>query len=142
MRTLQSSTGAFQKVGECLYRYSNGVYYGRIRVDSKEIKRSLRTMDKPLAKRRLSEFRDEQRQTDRSQGKMTLAELCKRYLLTVQRQKPKTVERKTAIIARIAPSAVPRDSSDADTLPRKSDWPTGELTQVGKIKPSDCDVWL
>jgi len=32
MRMLQSSTGAFQKVGECLYRYSNGVYYGRIRV--------------------------------------------------------------------------------------------------------------
>jgi hypothetical protein len=43
VRTLQSNTGAFQKVGECLYRYSNGVYYGRIRVDGKEIKRSLRT---------------------------------------------------------------------------------------------------
>ena len=34
MRTLQSKIGAFQKVGECLYRYSsNGVYYARIRVD-------------------------------------------------------------------------------------------------------------
>ena len=91
MRTLQSSPDAFQKVGECLYRYSNGVYYGRIRVDGKEIKRSLRTTDKALARRRLSEFRDEQRQTDRSQGRITLAELCKRYLLTVQRQKPKKV---------------------------------------------------
>src|SRR5258707_15750430 len=93
MRRLQRSTAAFQKVGECLYRYSNGVYYGRIRVDGKEIKRSLRTTDRVLAKRMLSEFRDEQRQTDRSQGRITLAELCKRYLLTVQRQKPKTVER-------------------------------------------------
>jgi integrase len=140
MRTLQSNKGAFQKVGECLYRYSNGVYYGRIRVDGKEIKRSLRTTDKALAKRRLSDFRDEQRQTDRSQGRITLAELCKRYLLTVQRQKPKTVERKTAIVARIAPSAVPNDNSD--TSPRTSHWPTGELTQVGKVKPSDCDIWL
>jgi integrase len=140
MRTLQSSPDAFQKVGECLYRYSNGVYYGRIRVDGKEIKRSLRTTDRVLAKRRLSEFRDEQRQTDRSQGRITLAELCKRYLLTVQRQKRKTVERKTAIIARIAPSALPRNGDD--TTPRTSHWPTGELTQVVKVKPSDCDVWL
>jgi integrase len=143
MRTLQNSTSAFQKVGECLYRYSNGVYYGRIRVDGKEIKRSLRTADKALAKRRLSDFRDEQRQTDRSQGKMTLAELCKRYLLTVRHQKPKTVERKTAIIERIAPSAVPRNNKESSDAPlQRGDWPTGELTQVGKIKPSDCDVWL
>jgi integrase len=146
MRTLQESKSAFQKVGECLYRYSNEVYYGRIRVDGKEIKRSLRTTDRTLARRRLGEFRDEQRQTDRSQGKMTLAALCERYLLTVGHQKPKTIERKTAIVARIAPSAIPRDASDAsdaaDTPARKSDWPTGELTQVGKVKPSDCDLWL
>src|SRR5205823_11815341 len=81
---------------------------------------------------------DEQRQTDRSLGKITLAELCKRYLLTVQRQKPKTVERKTAIIARIAPSAVQQNGS----VPRTSHWPTGAVTQVGKVKPSDCEVWL
>ena len=129
-------------MGECLYRYSNGVYYGRIRVEGKEIRRSLRTTDKILAKRRLAEFRDEQRQTDRSQGRITLAELCKRYLETVQHQKPKTIERKTAIIARIAPAAVPRNGSNGDAFKRRSDWPTGELTQVGKIKPSDCDVWL
>ena len=138
MRRLQRSSAAFQRVGECLYRYSNGVYYGRIRVDGKEIKRTLRTTDKTLAKRRLSEFCDEQRQTDRSLGKITLAELCKRYLLTVQRQKPKTVERKTAIIARIAPSAVQQNGS----VPRTSHWPTGAVTQVGKVKPSDCEVWL
>jgi len=125
MKTLHNGTGAFQKVGECLYRYSNGVYYGRIRVDGKEIKRSLRTTDKALAKRRLSDFRDEQRQTDRSQGKLTLAELCDRYLQTIQNQKPKTIERKTLIVRRI-----------------KEDWPTGRLSQVAKVKPSDVDLWL
>ncbi len=92
MRTLRSNTAAFHKVGECLYRYSNGVYYGRIRVDGKEIRRSLRTADKALAKRKLSDFKNEQRQTDRSRGRMTLTELCKQYLLTVRHQKPKTVE--------------------------------------------------
>jgi integrase len=126
MRTLQSKIGTFEKVGECLYRYSsNGVYYGRIRVDGKEIKRSLETADPALAKRKLAAFREEQRQIDRSQGKLTLDALCDRYLKTVQHQKPKTVERKTFIVGRI-----------------KTDWPTGRLTQVGKIKPSDVDLWL
>jgi integrase len=54
-----------------------------------------------------------------------LAELCDRYLETIQHQKPKTVERKTYIVGRI-----------------KRDWPTGKLIQIGKIKPSDCDLWL
>jgi integrase len=126
MRTLQSKIGVFEKVGECLYRYSsNGVYYGRIRVEGKEIKRSLETSDPAIARRELARFKDEQRQIDRSQGKLTLAELCDRYLKTVQHQKPKTVERKTFIVGRI-----------------KKDWPTGSLTQVAKIRPSDVDVWL
>jgi integrase len=126
MRTPQSKIGVFEKVGECLYRYSsNGVYYGRIRVEGKEIKRSLETSDPALARRKLARFKDEQRQIDRSQGKLTLAELCHRYLKTVQHQKPKTVERKTFIVGRI-----------------KKDWPTGKLTQVGKIKSSDVDLWL
>jgi integrase len=115
-----------QKVGECLYRYpSNGVYYARIKIDGKEIKRSLATTDRTLARRKLSALKDELRQIDRSQGRLTLAELCDRYLRTIQHQKPKTVERKTFIVGRI-----------------KTDWPTGKLTQVGKVKPSDVDLWL
>ncbi len=126
MRTRENNNGVFEKVGECLYRYSsNGVYYGRIRVEGKDIKRSLETSDPALAKRRLAVFREEQRQVDRSQGKLTLAELCDRYLKTVQHQKPKTVERKTFIVGRI-----------------KADWPTGRFTQVGKIRPSDVELWL
>ena len=107
-------------------RYSsNGVYYGRIRVDGKEIKRSLKTTDRDLAKRNLAVLKQEQGQIDRSKGKMTLAELCDRYLQTVQHQKPKTIERKTLIVRRI-----------------KSDWPTGSASQVGKIKRSDVELWL
>ena len=77
--SLPSHNSGFQKVGECLYRYSsNGVYYARIKIDGKEIRRSLETTDRDLAKRKLADFRDEQQQIDRSQGKLTLAELCDR----------------------------------------------------------------
>jgi hypothetical protein len=42
MKAAQHTSGAFQKVGECLYRYSsNGVYYARVRTDGKEVRRSL-----------------------------------------------------------------------------------------------------
>ena len=126
MRTLQSKHRAFQKVGECLYRYSsNGVYYARIKASSKEIRQSLRTTDKALAKRNLAALKDKLRQIDRSKSKITLAELCDQYLRTVQHQKPKTVERKTYIVNRI-----------------KTQWPTGSACQVGKIKPSDVQLWL
>jgi len=58
MRTLQSKIGVFEKVGECLYRYSrNGVYYARIKAVGKEIKRSLETTDRALAQRKLRVFR-------------------------------------------------------------------------------------
>jgi integrase len=126
MSTQTDKTGAFRKVAECLYRYtSNGVYYARFKTDGKEIRRSLETTDRQLANRNLKKLKEERSQIDRSQGKLTLAELCDRYLKTVQHQKGKTVQRKTFIVERI-----------------KADWPTGKLTQIGKIKPSDVDVWL
>jgi integrase len=126
VRSAQRKDSAFQKVGECLYRYSsNGVYYARIKTSGKEIRRSLETTDRDLAKRNLAKLKDEQRQVDRSKSKITLAELCDRYLKTVQHQKPKTIERKTHIVDRI-----------------KRQWPTGSTVQVGKIKPSDIQLWL
>lgn len=126
MRPQQSRRGAFQKVGECLYRYSsNGVYYARIKSGGKEIRRSLETTDRDIARRELARFRGEQRQIDRSQGKHTLAELCDRFLKIIQHQRPKTVAQKTLIVQRI-----------------KEEWPTGALTQAAKVRPSDVDLWL
>jgi site-specific recombinase XerD len=116
---------AFRKVGSCLYRYRNGTYYARFKCNGKEILRSLQTTDRKLAERNLADTKEQQSYVDQSQGKLTLEGLCDRYLKTVQHQKPKTVERKTFIVSRI-----------------KSNWPTGKLTQVAKIKPSDVDVWL
>src|SRR5438874_8594004 len=119
MRTPQSK-GVFQKVGECLYRYSsNGVYYARFENGGKEIRRSLRTTDRASAQRALAWLKQEREQVDPAQGKLTLAELCDRYQVTIQHQKPKTIERKSLIIHRV-----------------KSHWPTGRLTQVAKVRPS------
>jgi integrase len=125
VRILQDMTSAFRKVGPCLLRYKNGTYYARFKSGGKEIRCSLETTDRKLAERNLAQKRDEQSHIDRSQGKLTLAGLCERYLKTVQHQKPKTIERKTFIVGRI-----------------KTDWPTGKLSQLSKIKPSDVDLWL
>src|SRR5260370_4628920 len=123
---MRARQNAFQKVGECLYRYSsNGVYYARFESGGKEIRRSLRNTDRASAQRALAWLKQEREQVDPAQGKLTLAELCDRYLRTVQHQKPKTIERKTLIIRRI-----------------KSQWPTGKLTKAAKVNPSDVVLWI
>jgi integrase len=125
MRTHQN-TSAFHKVGECLYRYSsNGVYYARFESGGKEIRRSLRTTDRASAQRALAWLKEERKQVDPAQGKITLGELCDRYSETIQHNKPATIELKALIIRRV-----------------KSDWPTGRLTQIAKVKPSHVDLWI
>jgi integrase len=120
------SNKPFHKVGPCLYRYlPNGVYYGRFKVDGKEIRCSLETTDRKLAERTLAKKKEQQSQIDRSKSKMTLAELCDVYLKTVQHQKPKTIERKTLVVQRI-----------------KQGWPTASQLQVSKIRPTDIALWL
>src|SRR5881296_1929696 len=92
MRTHQNMS-AFQKVGECLYRYSsNGVYYARFESGGKEIRRSLRTTDRASAQRALAWLQQEREQIDPAQEKLKVVELCDRYLATIQHQKPKTIE--------------------------------------------------
>ena len=125
MRAHEEASG-FQKVGECLYRYSsNGVYYARFESGGKEIRRSLRTTDRASAQRALAWLKQEQAELDPAKGKLTLHELCDRYETSLQHQKPKTIERRALIIRRI-----------------KSDWPTGRLSQVTRVKPSHVDLWL
>src|SRR5262245_52874421 len=85
--TLQSK-GTFQKVGECLYRYSsNEVYYARFESGGKQIRRSLRTTDRASAQRALAWLKHEREQVDPAQGKLTLAELCDSYSVTIQHRR-------------------------------------------------------
>src|SRR4029453_15665051 len=102
MRTYDKQVRAFQKVGECLYRYSsNGVYYARFTTHGKQILRSLRTTDPAIARRNLAQRKQEQGNIDRMRGKCTLRELADEYLRTAKHQKPATIERKTLIVRRI-----------------------------------------
>lgn len=122
----QPASGGFEKVGECLYRYSStGGYYARIKLSGKEIRKSLETIDRDLAKRRLSKLKDDLQKIDLSKGRFTLAELCDQFLKTVQHHKAKTIERKALVVHRL-----------------KTEWPGGASCQVSKIKPSDIQLWL
>ena len=126
MKSSQSNTGTFQKVAECLYRYSrNGVYYARIKRGGKESKRSLRTTDRALAQRRLRDLRDEQQHLDPSRGNLTLAQLCDRWLATKQNAKPKTLEGKSHAVQQI-----------------KTRWPGGATQRLRDITPSQADLFL
>ena len=67
MKTEQKSQ-SLNRVGECLYRNGIGIYFALVKVGGKQIKRSLKTNDVALAKRRLSELR---RKAERMHGKET-----------------------------------------------------------------------
>jgi integrase len=112
-----------EKVGECLYRNpSSGNYYALVKVRGKQIKRGLRTNRLPQARRKLREFKGDLERMDPLAGRITLAALCGRYLETMRHQSPKTIRRKSDIVARI-----------------KKHW--GE-TPAGKVRKSDVLSWL
>jgi integrase len=117
--------GEFRRVGTSLYRYQpNKVYYGRFTVDGKEVRVSLETTNRKAAETALAKKKKDQVRLDTSKSKTTLADLCDLYLETIH-QKPKTIERKKAIVQQIMTT-----------------WPTGSKTQVSKIKPSTVKLWL
>jgi hypothetical protein len=117
----QPTGGGFEKVGECLYRYSStGGHYARIKTVGKEIRRSLVTTDRDLAKRRLAKLKDDLLKIDPAKGKITLVELCDQYLKTVLHQKAKTIERKTLIVKRL-----------------KEEWPRGSPAEISRgVRPA------
>ena len=122
----ENKPGAFEKVGECLLRYSsNGVYYARFESRGKEIRRSLDTTDRATAKRKLGDLRRDLARVDLTAGKCSLGEMCNRYLATVQSQGAKTVARKTAIAARL-----------------RADFPSGVDVALGKVVTSKVAAWL
>jgi site-specific recombinase XerD len=78
-----------------------------------------------VAKRMLGDIQRDLGKVDASQGRLTLEELCTRYLATVQNQAPATIRRKMDIL---------------DSL--KEDFPAGKGVQVAHVKPSDLGTWL
>ena len=111
---------------EGLYRYPpNGKYYARLVVNGKELRRSLGTTDRALAKRKLLRMKETAKRFDPGAANLSLAGLCDRYLLTVQHLRPKTVAQKTYVVARI-----------------KKEWPGGSDLLVRKVLPSHAQTFL
>ena len=126
MRTGEDKQRTFEKVGECLYRYTpTGMYYARTKRPGKELRRSLGTTDRTTAKRKLADLHKEIDRTEAATGRVTLADLCERYMATVQNQRPKTLKRKRHIHARLL-----------------TDFPGGTNVPAGKVLPSQVSAWL
>jgi integrase len=116
----------FHRVAPCLYRFEhNGRYYFQGQINGRKYTQSLGTTDFVEAKRELLEKQRTLGRLDFAAGRMTLAALCERWRHSFAHQKAVTVAQKERFIGRVL-----------------RDWPTGRGTPIGKIKPSDCDVWL
>ncbi|OYV06404.1 MAG: hypothetical protein CFE26_06505 [Verrucomicrobiales bacterium VVV1] len=69
----QRNQAGFEKISECLHRYAaTGGYYARVWISGKEIRRSLKTKDAQLAKRRLRELRADLERVDATMSETTV----------------------------------------------------------------------
>lgn len=118
--------GRFEKVGECLYRYtSNGNYYAVVRHEGKLIRRSLETDDAKLAKRKRDDFKKTLSQIDSSLGRTTVEDLLKKLQSKFKKLDKNTIQ-KLGFVAQHF-----RDK-----------WKPGMNQPVRKVKVSEIDEWL
>jgi len=85
MKTQTATNQTLHRVGHCLYRSPvSQIYYAILKRAGKQIKRSLKTADAALAKRRLTELQSKAAGINRSEsGKLTFRELAARWLAAV-----------------------------------------------------------
>ncbi len=122
----QKNQADFEKVSECLYRYAaTGGYYARVWISGKEIRRSLKTKDGQLAKRRLRELRSDLEKIDASMSETTVGRYLETFLLTSQHRSQSTKQKNEAIAKRI-----------------KEEWPEGVGQKLRDVKPSEVLQWL
>jgi hypothetical protein len=121
MRTLKNAPakkGVFLKAATGHYRFStSGVYFAHVRIHGKLFRKSLKTADREIAKRKLADFRRNQSRVDHKLGRSTLANLCDRYEQTIQRLSSSSISAKTGILKRL-----------------REDWPQGEQVLLSNVK--------
>jgi len=83
--TPSTTNQTLHRVGHCLYRSTaSQIYYAILKRAGKQIKRSLKTTDAALAKRRLGDLEDKASCINRNEsGKMTFDDLAARWLAAV-----------------------------------------------------------
>ena len=77
---IMTSAPVLTKVAECLYRNQHGTYFALLKVSRKQIKRSLKTTDSALARRRLAELRSKAQGLSGDERSMTFDQLAERWL--------------------------------------------------------------
>ena len=115
----------FHLVGENLYRLeSSGGYYALVKRGDKQYRRSLKTKDRKLAERRLTEFRVQVGSlTTGEEGRLTFNEVAIRWKDTTQHGlKESTVKRRLTCIKNVAPffNGIP----------------------IRSVQPQHCERWL
>jgi integrase len=115
-----------KRVGPYLYRYeSSGVYFAHVRSGGKLYRESLKTDDRSVANRKLSEFRKKLSRVDPKLSKTTLAAMCDLYEETIEHLSKSTKKARKGIIARLK-----KTFFGADAL------------SLRKIKSSQIKAWL
>jgi integrase len=99
--------GTLVKVAECLYRHtSSGTYYGLVKRSGKQYRRSLKTKDRKLAERFLTEFRQKVERMDHTKVRtsLTFEECAKLWLGTVTPHlKASSARRRETSVAQLFP---------------------------------------
>jgi len=122
----ETSPAAFEKVSECLYRFAKTeIYYARVWIRGKEIRRSLKTCDFQLAKRRLRDFRKDLERLNVDAANVTLETFLVTFLATSQHKSKKTQEKFDQIAKRI-----------------RAEWPEGPNQKLRDVKATDVLQWL
>ncbi len=102
-----SENALFRKVGECLYRHvPSGKYYALVKRSGKQYRRSLKTDDRKLAERRLSEFREKVGKLSHTATarQLTFSDLASRWVETLRPTlKASSFTRRQNSLAQIAP---------------------------------------
>lgn len=118
-------TPGFYRVAECLWRNHRGVYFALVKLSGKQIKRSLKTNDLELARRKLTTFRKNLDKIDPRVGKITLGMLREKYLQNLESFDVKTIQTRKGFALRFQES-----------------WPHGMEQLIRDVKPSDVQTWL
>ena len=81
MNNSRSQTGTFERVAECLYRYSTtGAYFALLKVGGKQTRVNLQTRDLATAKRKRDAEKAKLLKTDKEKLNCNLREYVKTYL--------------------------------------------------------------
>lgn len=102
----EQKSQALTKVGECLYRNGIGTYFALVKVRGKQIKRSLKTNDPTLAKRRLADFRlRAERMHGSAMRDVRFEEFAEMWLESIEGElKSKSFDRRKVALVGLMPS--------------------------------------